>query len=287
VAATAEDLKFEVLVGDDPVCRALASDLQAQVKLKELTAPATHQAGTQLQFQMTLTKTQKLDGEKWVRAHSRVNFNSIIKKPYTKFIHHRLAPNVSAFFFDDGTEMTFAVDSEVTQNIGGDAIHRLSFTLRQQQGDYCSVATVVGGVLAIASDNIDITPPLVRALSYDKLSYRPGEVAQVTVQFSEPLQTAESDHISFANRHIPIGDSTRSIPAYDGSTVHQLHHLEDNSYLFTFTVPVGTVQGSYHPEFFNRFDQWRNFADEIGAEDLLEKQVADTSPLVVMVDTDY
>jgi hypothetical protein len=279
-----EKLSFEVLVANDPTCVSLAAELQEHVTLNSFTAPKTHSAGSFLKFEMTLSKTDKLDSEKWLRDYSSANLNSIIASPYTKFIHHNPKPSMEDFFFDAGDTMTFTVATEVAKNIGGNAYHRLSLTLPNQQGEYCTVGVNIGSALEITSDSTDITPPLVRSIVYDKLSYRPGDNVTVIFELSEPLKAPESDHLQFSNRNIPRGGKGRSMPPYDANVVHRLKQLGATTYSFTFQVPMEIQPGPYHPDYFNRFDSFGNFEDEIGGEDGFEKSVADTSPLVVVTD---
>lgn len=275
----AEKLKFEVLTGNDKACIELASDLSENVKLETLTAPAVHKAGTKLKFEISLSKTKKLNGEQWETDYSYVNLNSIISKPYTKFIHYNPKESLKDFFFEDSTTATFHIETDIAKNIGGKAVHRLSFTLMKPKSDYCNVGTNFTTTLDIQSDSVDIIPPLVRSIVYDKTSYHPGDRATVTFKFTESLKTPTSDHIEFTNRAIVRGEPGRSIPKY-GET-HTLQIISETVYAFTFDVPKDTKQGSYHPEYFNRFDRVDNFEDVIGGEDAYEKQVAETSPLVV------
>lgn len=281
-AYSSDKLSFEVLTGNDKVCIDLASDLSENVKLDAITAPAVHKAGTTLKFEISLSKAKKLSYEQWEKDNSYVNLNSIISKPYTKYLHYNPKESLKDFFFEDSATATFSIEKGIAENIGGNAVHSLSFSLMNPKVDYCVVHTKFAISMDIQSDNVDITPPLVRSIFYDKFSYRPGDKATVTFKFTESLKTPTSDHIAFTNRVFAPGESGRSIPKY-GET-HALQVISENVYSFTFDVPNDAKQGSYHPEYFNRFDRVDNFEDVIGGEDAYEKQVAETSPLVVTTD---
>jgi len=283
-----EKLKFELLNGNEQACQDLAQTLQENVELTADAIPSKHPAGTVLSFQFSIDKSMQLDSEKWFRQASDVSFSSIIEQPYSKAVHHKPAPDLTDFFFEEDNFQTFDIETEVAANIGGRAKHRITFWLQSKipfEGrdfSFCLVGAILPQTTEIQSDNVDITPPLLRVIKYDQRAYRQGESATINFTFTEPLKDAESDHITFTNRMLEFGDISRAFPEYNHEEVHKLTKVSDNEYSFTFTIPEYAKPGRYHLEFFNRQDKFGNFEGNIGREDALEKKVADTSPLVIV-----
>lgn len=279
-------LKFSLLFGDEDKCLGLINSLQERIEVSAHSFPMVHQAGGPLKVQLTISKSSHLDEAQWRREFSNANLASVIEQPYIKHIHHNLDPDLKDFFFSEGAPQTFSLVTDIAPSIGGSAKHRLSIMLQAAGTDYyyCMVAAELDSITEFKSDHVDITPPLVRSIRYDKNAYRIGDEVKVLFKFTEALSKAESDHIDFTNPLIEFGDDSRSIPKYGSPEIHKLVQLAEAEYLVTFKIPEGTKAGSYFPEFFNRSDKFGNFEDQLGAYDDEEQQVVKSSPLVVVED---
>jgi hypothetical protein len=279
--ASAQEIKpsyFEVLVGDKASCGKVADALGESVRIRALSIPGAHDAGTPLKFTFTLEKDRQLSEVEWMKEYSNVSLNSVIERPYTKFIHHEPTPSLIDYFFSKDTTQSFDAVTMVEPNIGGIARLRLSLFLNGK-ADRCLLGTYLDLMTNIRSRAPDIIPPLVKKMEYGKSSYVPGDKAVVRFYLSKPLDKPESDHIEFVNRNIPIGKPSSAIPKY--GPIHNLKELGGNGYEFVFDIPLSTLPGNYYPGFFNRKDKLGNFEYRIGKEDDTEQQVVEDSPLIV------
>ncbi|MBI4402974.1 MAG: hypothetical protein HY537_02360 [Deltaproteobacteria bacterium] len=258
----------------------MADRLSKSVQASNLQVPAEHEAGVELKLSFVLNKNDLVLTESdGIKQDSSGNLNSIISKPYKKFIHHVPSPSLADFFYSDSKSQRFEAVTKIAENIDGTAQLRLSLTLITRKG-ICLLATVLDSVTVFHSKNPDIIPPLVRQIRYEKIAYRPGETVSVLFELSEPLAEAQSSHIEFRNREIPIGKPSSAIPQY--GPMHDLRDKGNNFYEFSFDISKETLPGKYFPAYFNRRDKVGNFESEIGTEDKLEKQVVERSPLVVI-----
>lgn len=269
---------FEVLTGDAEICDKVADRLNRSVQIGNITIPSDHEAGQDLKFSFTLEKKESLSEAEWMKKYSSVSINSIIEKPYSKFVRHQSTPSLIDFFFSTDVSKSFEVITKVRENIGGTSRLRLSLFLNAKIGA-CLIATKLEPITTFHSKNPDIIPPLIRRITYDKAAYHSGETATVQFQLTEPLDKPESDHIEFVNPEIPIGKPSRGIPKY--GPVHLLKENGENVYEFSFVIPTDPIRGKYHLGYFNRQDKLENFEGRVGSEDALEKEVAEKAPLIV------
>jgi hypothetical protein len=277
-----ENLVFESKHISSPACTELSQDLSENLILESFTAKDQHMAGTSYHLEFTLTKKSRIDGDIWNRDWRFFKIASVMDSPYEKIVSHITEPSLVQFLFSDRISQTFKVSTEIQDNIGGVARHSFSVTLLDKNSRYCILFSDLRRKVLFKSTRPDITPPLIRKLSFDKREYKAGDLVNVTVLLSETLKESGSDHIQFTNTELPITEIKRTFP--DTSTIRRfkLKRIPNTTaYQFNITIPELTPPGSYRMEFFNRSDIYGNFEDSVGSRNSEEKLAADASPIVV------
>lgn len=261
--------------GDPTHCAPLVDHL----KTLEFTVPdlpATVNAGSGVPFQIEAKKSFTLDPARYNLEFSNVELFGDTGVPYptglrldqgTFLLDYLLAPAAEY-------SQTFIVQPRPT--FGGDLRLALRVSLLDADHEYCVAEGTLDRRLVVTTKSLDVTPPLLTALAFDKPEYRAGETVTATLTLSEPLRELTTDHVEF-------GEGEHGFPGYLSDAVYTFAATDTpNTYVLSFVVPADTPAGDYVLAWFNRFDAHDNFEDQVGGVDQNEKAVALSHPLRVV-----
>ncbi len=283
-AQAAEPFSQVVLTSGDEFQCAPALDVMNGVTVDFPDLDSELDAGETYDYTFVITKSAPVDAAHWSQENSFFNFAATTQLPYPSRL--RLdAPDTTLldFLYADDATQTFAFKAAARPTFGGDFNLQLNLFLFSHETGYCGVEATFERGLVIASENVDMTPPLVRRIAFDQAEYKVGDAVTATITFTEPLRELTTDHVEFENPLVDRGAPGRGFPGYLSNGVYTFAATDaPNTYQLTFTVPAEVHPGDYILAWLNRFDAADNFEDEIGAVDEEEMTVALNKPLRVV-----
>ena len=279
--------KVVLTFGDPEKCAPIINDLSNNLQWSLTNFPEALEAGNELSFDFSANKKFFFSSENWSIDESSAALGLGTFAPHRRFIPLNSSTiDLKRFFFDQNSpanSFTMTITQKIPSNVEGDFVPYLtvvlvSNTLVRNTYDWCVINAFFGKNINIHSEHPDMTPPLLRGLSFNKDKYNAGDIAEIRFTFSERLLKPESSHIEFINIETADGRNT-SFPEY--GPLQPLELLENGDYLFKVKIPTDIKSGKYVLTFFNRYDIYENFKDAIGRSDEEEKKVATQHPLIV------
>ncbi len=241
-------------------------------------------AGESYDYTFAITRSASVDAADWSQEHSFFYFAASTQTPYPARLRLDAADTTLLdFLYADESSRTFLFTAAPRPTFGGDFNLQLTLFLFSPESGYCGVEATFDRGLVIASEHVDMTPPLVRRIAFDHEEYKVGDTVTATITFSEPLRELTTDHVDFENPLLDRDAPGRSFPGFLSNDVYTFAATDTpNTYQLTFTVPAEAQPGEYFLAWLNRFDAAGNFEDQVGAVDEEEMTVALNKPLRVV-----
>lgn len=270
-ALSLQNIRLEM--GEEEECSALLETLKT-LTVQAVDVPPEHEAGKPLIGRLHLRKDFTVLSSEWDASYPSLLLSSI-GGPYP-FRTRADVKELALFLSSDESEILIPFSIDIGSNVGGKfkfswSIHFLGLPIGQ--GASCAVRGTFENPIRIHSDSVNMIPPLLRSLTLDKATYRPGDTAKATFRLSSPLKNLETDHFDFG------AAGNKWVPDYGPRYAFVLN--ADQSYSVSFEIPESAEPGTYLLANFNREDAYGNYESVVGGRDAEEKRISEACPLII------
>lgn len=198
--------------------------------------------------------------------------------PYLKSVAAVVEPSMEEFLLGDKQEEVFRVRGLIGPYLAGNFQSYFAIWLYDKEGAVF-VRKSLGRTSLITSIEAHMTPPILLSLNLDRGTYRVGDVATARFTTASPLpENYQTSHIEWVSAD---PSSRESLPEFEDGVFRRVQTHNDGSYSISFKILRGVKAGVYFLKYFNRLDQYDNFASTVGEFGHEESEVIQATPLVV------